>query len=163
VALFAAALREQPALNAVIEGNEIVELDEVHVGFAVATTAGLVVPVVHEADQRPFAEIVATVGELGERARAGALRPDDVGGGTATITNLGAHGVDAFTPIINPPQAVILGIGRIRPAWDDERWLARPAGVPPDLRPPRHRGAGAADRSPPSSAAWPTDYLAALA
>jgi pyruvate dehydrogenase E2 component (dihydrolipoamide acetyltransferase) len=101
-------------LNAVIEGDAILALDEVHVGFAVAVAEGLIVPVVRDADRRSLAEIAASVRELGERARANRLRIEDVSGGTATITNLGAHGVDAFTPIINPPQSAILGIGRIQ-------------------------------------------------
>ncbi len=113
VKLFADALRERPALNAVVAGDEILVLDEVHVGFAVAVAEGLVVPVVRDADRRPLAEVIATVRSLAARARAGALAPPDVLGGTATVSNLGAHGVDAFTPVLNPPQSAILGVGRI--------------------------------------------------
>jgi pyruvate dehydrogenase E2 component (dihydrolipoamide acetyltransferase) len=125
VKLFATALRERPQLNAVIEGDAILVLDEVHVGFAVAVAEGLIVPVVRDADRRSLAEIAASVRELGERARANRLRIEDVSGGTATITNLGAHGVDAFTPIINPPQSAILGIGRIqaRPVVRDGQFI----------------------------------------
>ena len=113
VKLFADALREYPALNAVVAGDEILVLDEVHVGFAVPVNDGLVVPVVRDADRRPLAEVIAAVRELGERARAGKLSPPDLLGGTATVSNLGAHGVDAFTPVLNPPQSAILGVGRI--------------------------------------------------
>jgi pyruvate/2-oxoglutarate dehydrogenase complex dihydrolipoamide acyltransferase (E2) component len=113
VKVFATALRERPELNATIENDEIVVFDEVNVGFAVAVPGALLVPVITNADGRSLAEIVSAIGELSERARANRLRPDDVGGGTATITNLGGYGVDAFTPIINPPQSAILGIGRI--------------------------------------------------
>jgi pyruvate dehydrogenase E2 component (dihydrolipoyllysine-residue acetyltransferase) len=113
VKLFADALREHPALNAVVAGDEILVLDDVHVGFAVPVNDGLVVPVVRDADRRPLAEVVAAVRELGDRARAGKLSPPDLLGGTATVSNLGAHGVDAFTPVLNPPQSAILGVGRI--------------------------------------------------
>jgi pyruvate dehydrogenase E2 component (dihydrolipoamide acetyltransferase) len=121
VKIFAESLRERPELNAVIEGGEILLLDEVHVGFAVSLPTGLVVPVVRDADSRPLSEIAADVRELADRARSGSLRPQDVLGGTATVTNLGAHGVDAFTPVLNPPQSAILGVGRIaqRPVVED--------------------------------------------
>lgn len=115
VKVLAVALREHPELNAVLEGDSIVLLDEVHVGFAVSVPGGLVVPVVHDADRAPLAEVVRTIQELSDRAVSGRLRPADVEGGTATITNLGGYGIDAFTPILNPPQSVILGIGRIAP------------------------------------------------
>jgi pyruvate dehydrogenase E2 component (dihydrolipoamide acetyltransferase) len=113
IKLFATALRERPELNAILENDTIVLLDEVHVGFAVAVSGGLLVPVVHNADSAPLAEVVRAVQELSDRAVAGRLRLADVEGGTATITNLGGYGIDAFTPILNPPQSVILGIGRI--------------------------------------------------
>ncbi|HEV7508100.1 MAG TPA: dihydrolipoamide acetyltransferase family protein [Thermoanaerobaculia bacterium] len=121
VKIFAESLRERPELNAVIENGEILVLDEVHVGFAVSLPGGLVVPVVRDADSRPLAEIAQDILELADRARAGSLRPQDVLGGTATVTNLGAHGVDAFTPVLNPPQSAILGVGRIaqRPVVED--------------------------------------------
>ncbi|HEV2522839.1 MAG TPA: dihydrolipoamide acetyltransferase family protein [Candidatus Acidoferrales bacterium] len=113
IKLFAAALRERPELNAIVEGETIVQLDEVHIGFAVATPSGLVVPVVHNADTAPFAEINRRVLELSNRVLGGRLQLADVGGGTATISNLGGQGIDAFTPILNGTQSVILGIGRI--------------------------------------------------
>jgi pyruvate dehydrogenase E2 component (dihydrolipoamide acetyltransferase) len=113
IKLFAAALRERPELNAVIEGDSIVRLAEISVGFAVAMPTGLIVPVVRSADSAPFGSIVETVSNLTERVLAGRLQPADVEGGTATISNLGSHGIDAFTPILNGSQSVILGIGRI--------------------------------------------------
>lgn len=113
IKLFAAALRERPELNAIIEGDSIVRLAEINVGFAVAVPNGLIVPVVRNADSAPFGKIVETVRNLTDRVLAGRLQPADVEGGTATISNLGCHGVDAFTPILNGSQSVILGIGRI--------------------------------------------------
>ena len=123
VKIFAESLRERPELNAVIDNGEILLLDEVHMGFAVSLPAGLVVPVVRDADSRPLSEVAADVRELAGRARSGSLRPQDVLGGTATVTNLGAHGIDAFTPVLNPPQSAILGVGRIaqRPVVEDGR------------------------------------------
>ena len=113
VKLFAAALRERPELNAVIEGDNIVRFAQINVGFAVAVLNGLIVPVVPNADSLPFGNIVETVQNLTGRALAGRLQPADLEAGTATISNLGGHGVDAFTPILNGSQSVILGIGRI--------------------------------------------------
>ncbi len=113
VRLLALALGQRPELNAVIDGDAILVLEEINIGFAVSLESGLVVPVVQAADRRPFADLVSNMRELSVRATANRLKPEDVVGGTATITNLGAHGVDVFTPILNPPQSAILGIGRI--------------------------------------------------
>jgi pyruvate dehydrogenase E2 component (dihydrolipoamide acetyltransferase) len=115
VKLVAAALGERPELNAVIENDAILLLGEIHVGVAVAVPGGLVVPVVRNADQRSLGEVAADVLSQSARAKAGQLKAEDMFGGTFTITNLGGYGVDAFSPIINPPQAAILGIGRILP------------------------------------------------
>jgi pyruvate dehydrogenase E2 component (dihydrolipoamide acetyltransferase) len=109
------ALADDPALNAVVEGDEILVLEDVHVGVAVAVAGGLLVPVVRDAATRPLGAIARDVVDLAERARAGRLSPDDLAGGTVTITNLGGQGIDVFTPILNPPQSAILGIGRIAP------------------------------------------------
>jgi pyruvate dehydrogenase E2 component (dihydrolipoyllysine-residue acetyltransferase) len=127
VRLFALGLREHLDLNATIEGDAIVVLDDIHVGFAVATEVGLLVPVVRNADARGFAEVNTDVRSLSERARLNQLQMADMVGGTATITNLGAYHVDAFSPIINPPQSAILGIGRImpRPFVDDGQLTVR--------------------------------------
>jgi pyruvate/2-oxoglutarate dehydrogenase complex dihydrolipoamide acyltransferase (E2) component len=113
VKLFAAALRERPELNAAIEGDNIVRFAQINVGFAVAVPNGLIVPVVPNADSLPFGNIVETVQNLTGRALAGRLQLADLEAGTATISNLGGRGVDAFTPILNGSQSVILGIGRI--------------------------------------------------
>jgi pyruvate/2-oxoglutarate dehydrogenase complex dihydrolipoamide acyltransferase (E2) component len=113
IKLFAAALREFPELNATIEGDSIVRFAEINVGFAVAVPNGLIVPVVPNADSAPFGNIVEKVRTLTERALVGRLHPADLEAGTATISNLGGHGVDAFTPILNGSQSAILGIGRI--------------------------------------------------
>lgn len=92
---------------------EAVELyQEVHLGIAVALDDGLIVPVVHGADRLALPQLAARLVDLSGRARSGALRPEEVMGGTFTITNLGPYGVDHFTPILNPPQIAILGVGR---------------------------------------------------
>lgn len=123
IKLFAAALRERRELNAIIENETIVRFEEINIGFAVAVPNGLIVPVVHNADFAPFEEIARVVHDLTDSALAGRLQPSDVEGGTATITNLGSHGVDAFTPILNGAQSAILGIGRIasRPVVRDNQ------------------------------------------
>jgi pyruvate dehydrogenase E2 component (dihydrolipoamide acetyltransferase) len=113
IKILARALRDFPALNATIEGDAILVLEDVNVGFAVAAPTGLYVPVIRNADARPLAEVGTAVRELSERVRSGGVRLEDMADGTITITNLGAYSVDAFSPIINPPQSAILGIGRI--------------------------------------------------
>lgn len=112
------ALRQFPRLNASLEGEAIRLWDEVHIGLAVDTERGLLVPVVRDADRKRLADIARETQRLIERARAGQLTPEEMSGGTFTITNLGMYDVDAFTPIINLPQCAVLGIGRIveRPA-----------------------------------------------
>ena len=87
--------------------------EDINVGVAVTTENGLLVPVIHNADEKSLAEIESELEELTEKAREGKLSRDEVTGGTFTITNLGMYGVDFFTPIINPPEAAILGVGRI--------------------------------------------------
>jgi pyruvate dehydrogenase E2 component (dihydrolipoamide acetyltransferase) len=111
----ALALRDHPALNATwVEGVGIRRHSATNIGVAVALEPeGLVVPVLRAADQRTLRELAADLLALVERARAGRSRPDDLAGGTFTISNLGAQRIDAFTPIINPPEAAILGVGRI--------------------------------------------------
>jgi len=109
----AAAFREHPLLNATLEGEQIKVFENINVGVAVATEKGLVVPVVHNADKKTLEEISVVVKELTEKAKQGKLAREDLTGGTFTITNLGMYGVDMFIPIINPPEAAILGVGRI--------------------------------------------------
>ena len=118
----ALALREHPRLNALLDGDLLRIHPEVHVGVAVALDEGLLVPVIRQADVTPLQEIARESAALAERARVGGLTPDDLTGGTFTVTSLGMYDVDVFTPIINPPQAAILGVGRIvqRPAFVDD-------------------------------------------
>ncbi len=120
VKLFADSLQEHPELNAVVEQDAILVLEEINVGFVVAVPGGLLVPVVHNAASMSLPEIVQRAKQLRARVLAGRLRIEDVTGGTATISNLGAYKVDAFTPILNPPESVVLGVGRIA-----ERTIAR--------------------------------------
>jgi pyruvate dehydrogenase E2 component (dihydrolipoamide acetyltransferase) len=121
IKLLAAALKRSPQLNASIDKNEIIVFEDINIAFAVPTPAGLAAPVVQNADRKSLAEVSASMRELRGHAVSGSLRPADLDGGTATITNLGANGIDAFTPILNPPQSCILGIGRIalRPVCRD--------------------------------------------
>ncbi|MDB6146879.1 MAG: catalytic domain of component of various dehydrogenase complexe [Spartobacteria bacterium] len=115
VKILALALRSRPELNVVVSGDELLLLDEVNVGFAVATSEGLSVPVIREADRLPLPEISRRVRDLADSARSARLKMSEIEGGTSTISNLGAFGVDGFTPTLNPPQSTILGIGRILP------------------------------------------------
>ena len=107
------ALRRHPWLNASLQREEIWLLPEINLGIAVAADDGLIVPVIHNADHKSFAELARIVSELTQKARESRLSPDEVTGGTFTITNLGMYGIDEFSAIINPPQAAILAVGRI--------------------------------------------------
>jgi pyruvate dehydrogenase E2 component (dihydrolipoamide acetyltransferase) len=113
VALVARALSEHPHVNVRLTEQGIEELTQINVGVAVDTERGLLVPVVHDAAAKSLVEIQQALAELVERALTGRSVPDDLSGGTFTITNLGMFGIDAFTPIINPPESAILGVGRI--------------------------------------------------
>ncbi|WP_396454015.1 dihydrolipoamide acetyltransferase family protein [Actinomadura sp.] len=119
LALFAAVcltgLRRFPELNAYVdaERQEIVRLPRVHLGFAAQTDRGLVVPVVRDAHEMTLAELAAALRERTEQAREGRLAPGDLTGGTFTLNNYGVFGVDGSTPIINHPEAAMLGVGRI--------------------------------------------------
>ena len=106
-------LLEHPALNARWEEDHIRHPDCVHIGFAVDTDAGLMVPVVRDAPQYDLEKLAGLTRDLAERARTRRLAPEELSGGTFTITNLGMAGIDAFTPIINWPECAVLGIGRI--------------------------------------------------
>jgi pyruvate dehydrogenase E2 component (dihydrolipoamide acetyltransferase) len=113
VRICAAALRDHPRVNSTWQDGAVVAQEKVNVGLAVATDEALVVPVMHGADKLGLADLVARRKELVEAARAGRLTPDDVQGGTFTISNLGMYGVDGFLAIVNSPQAAILAVGRI--------------------------------------------------
>ncbi|MGH7864158.1 MAG: dihydrolipoamide acetyltransferase family protein [Candidatus Binataceae bacterium] len=109
----ARALVKHPRLNSRLDGNQIVASMAVNVGIAVSLEDGLIVPVIGDAARKPLAQIALESKALAERARLGRLKLEDVTGGTFTITNLGPWGVDAFTPILNPGETAILGVGRI--------------------------------------------------
>jgi len=113
VRLVAAALARHPGVNASWKDGAIVRNADINIGLAVAIDDGLVVPVLHRADTLSLAELAARREDVVSRAQAGKLRPADIQGGGFTISNLGMFGVDAFSAIVNPPQAAILAVGRI--------------------------------------------------
>ncbi len=113
IKIVAIALKEHRLLNATLTDEGIHMLADINIGVAVALEDGLVVPVVRNADQLGLAAISEEIKTLAEKARNNQLTPGELQGGTFTLTNLGNFGVDAFTPIINPPECAILGIGRI--------------------------------------------------
>jgi 2-oxoglutarate dehydrogenase E2 component (dihydrolipoamide succinyltransferase) len=108
------ALKEIPAVNAEIDGADIIYKNYYHIGIAVGTERGLVVPVVRDCDQKSLAEIEKSIAEFGRRARDGSLKIDDMQGGTFTITNGGIYGSLMSTPILNAPQSGILGMHKIQ-------------------------------------------------
>jgi 2-oxoglutarate dehydrogenase E2 component (dihydrolipoamide succinyltransferase) len=108
------ALKRFPAVNASIDGNDIIYHGYYDMGIAVSTPRGLIVPVLHDADQLDFAGIEKGIADFGEKARAGTLTYDDLKGGTFTITNGGVFGSMLSTPILNPPQCAILGMHAIK-------------------------------------------------
>jgi len=109
----ARALKEHPRMNALQKAHEVELAQEVNIGVAVSLQEGLIVPTIRRADEKRLAEIASESHELANKAREGKASYDEVTGGTFTITNLGAYGIDAFTPIINAPQVGILGVGRV--------------------------------------------------
>jgi pyruvate dehydrogenase E2 component (dihydrolipoamide acetyltransferase) len=109
----AKALVEHPMINSTLEGDRIKLFEDVNVGVAVATEYGLMVPVMHNADRKSLRETEVLINELSAKARQGKLAREELAGGTFTITNLGMYGVEFFTPIINPPETAILGVGGI--------------------------------------------------
>lgn len=115
--LVAEALLEHPHLNASLEGEEIVFWETVNMGIAVDTERGLVVPVVQNVQARSMHELALEIEELLPRAKEGKALPDELTGGTFTITNLGGYDIDAFVPIINPPESAVLGVGRLIDKW----------------------------------------------
>jgi pyruvate dehydrogenase E2 component (dihydrolipoamide acetyltransferase) len=113
IMIVAKALREHRLLNSTLAGGEIKLLPQINVGLAVDTPNGLLVPVIRDADRMGLVDIVRQVRALVERAQQGRSVPEDLSGGTFTITNLGMYEVDGFTPIVNLPECAILGVGRI--------------------------------------------------
>uniref|UniRef100_UPI0015752DAE 2-oxoglutarate dehydrogenase complex dihydrolipoyllysine-residue succinyltransferase n=1 Tax=Sphingomonas bacterium TaxID=1895847 RepID=UPI0015752DAE len=122
------ALRDVPSVNASIEGDEIVYRDYADISVAVSAPNGLVVPVIRDAQSLSVAEIEKTIGDFGKRAKDGTLKMEEMKGGTFTISNGGVFGSLMSTPIINPPQAGVLGLHRIeeRPVVKDGQIVARP-------------------------------------
>ena len=114
----AEALKRHPRMNAIETtsadgGQQVQMLAEINIGLAVALEEGLVTPVIRGADGKSLAQLAAENRDLAARTREGRTRPEEISGGTFTITNLGANDIDGFTPIINPPQVGILGVGRV--------------------------------------------------
>ena len=116
------AIRRHPVLNASLDGDRVVYHKDVHLGIAVALEAGLIVPVISHADEKNLLGLSRAIGEIADRARSKRLKPEDVQGGTFTITNPGQFGAQFGMPIINQPQVAILGIGTIekRPVVVDD-------------------------------------------
>lgn len=114
VKLVARALEEFPLMNAYLVEGELEINPEVNIGVAVALEDGLIVPVVKEASKKSLAQISEEISQLAEKARAGKLSPEEISGGTFTISNLGMYGVDVFQAIINPPELAILACGAIK-------------------------------------------------
>ena len=123
-----AALQEVPAVNGVIDGDDVVYRDYYDISVAVGTPKGLVVPVLRGCDAMSFADVEKTIGALGKKARDGTLSMDEMAGGTFTISNGGVYGSLLSTPIINPPQSAILGMHAIvqRPVVMGGAIVARP-------------------------------------
>ena len=108
------ALKDLPAVNAEIDGTDLVYKNYYHIGIAVGTDKGLVVPVVRDADQLSISGVERTIADFGKRARDGSLKIDEMQGGTFTITNGGIYGSLMSTPILNAPQSGILGMHKIQ-------------------------------------------------
>ena len=136
VAVLARCLREFPRFNASLsgDGERLILKDYVHIGIAVDTPYGLIVPVIRNADQMRFGDIGAVITDLAQRAQGRRIRPAELGGASMSISNLGGIGGEGFTPILNPPEVAILGLTRteMRPIWDGAVFQPR-AMVPLDL------------------------------
>ncbi len=126
--LCAIALLRHRRLNAHYADDELRIFPNAHVGLAVATERGLLVPVLREAERKSLVELAAERKSLVERTRQGKLSPDDLEGGTFTISNLGMYGVEQFIAVLNPPQVAILAVGSIeqRPVWQGDGFVPRP-------------------------------------
>ena len=136
VKALARALREFPRFNASLtpEGKTLILKDYVHIGIAVDTAHGLMVPVIRDADRKGLWQIAAEITDLASRAQARKVGPDEMGGASMSISNLGSIGGTAFTPIVNPPEVAILGLTRaeVTPVWDGEAFQPVPM-LPLDL------------------------------
>jgi pyruvate dehydrogenase E2 component (dihydrolipoamide acetyltransferase) len=121
-------LKDHPRLNSRYAGDGELEMhDHVNLGLAVATEEGLVVPVLQRADTLPLRELTQKAKDLVRRAREGKLSPEELSGGTFTLSNLGMMGIDSFDAIINAPEAAILAVGKVRtvPEWREEMWVPK--------------------------------------
>lgn len=127
MAVLARCLREFPRFNASLsaDGSTLILKGYIHIGIAVDAAHGLSVPVIRDADCLRVPEISGLLSDFAARARARKLRPEDMGGASMTITNLGGIGGEAFTPIVNPPEVAILGITRTatQPRWTGEEFI----------------------------------------
>jgi pyruvate dehydrogenase E2 component (dihydrolipoamide acetyltransferase) len=121
------ALVDFPQLNSTLDGGELVYKGSINLGMATATDRGLVVPVIHDAEDYSLAGLSLRAAELALRAREGTLKNEEIAGGTFTVSNLGIYGITAFTPIINPPEAAILGVCAVEDelALDGEKVAVR--------------------------------------
>ena len=128
VKVVSGVLKEYPILNSTLEGDKIKLFADINIGVAVALEDSLIVPVVHNADRKSLAEIATYLNEKIEKVRRGQLSVDEVAGGTFTVSNLGIYDVEVFTPIINPPECAILGVGKIiqKPWVVDDKVTIRP-------------------------------------
>jgi len=114
IAIACRVLMQFPLLNSTFDGEQIQSASDVHLALAVDTERGLVAPVIFKAQEKRISALAAVRADLVARAKANQLAPHEISGATFTLTNLGMLGIDSFTPIINPPQVAILGVGRIR-------------------------------------------------
>jgi pyruvate dehydrogenase E2 component (dihydrolipoamide acetyltransferase) len=121
VSIAGRCLKRHPHLNAAFDGDELVLFEAVHIGLAVDTDRGLVVPVLRDVEQKGVLDLARERSELVQRTLDGTVKPEELAGATFTLSNLGALGVDTFTPLLSPPQVAILGTGRIRPAHDSRQ------------------------------------------
>ena len=122
-------MKSQPSFNASLapDGEHLILKHYVHIGVAVDTDGGLVVPVVRDVDQKGILDIVRNLTDLSTRAREGKLKPDEMQGGCFSISSLGGIGGTAFTPVVNAPEVAILGLTRARmtPVWNGESFQPR--------------------------------------
>lgn len=121
------ALRDFPELNASLQGENLIIKKYYHIGFAVDSPGGLLVPVLRDVDKKGVGRLAAEIAELVALAKSGKLKPEQMQGGSFTISSLGAIGTGHFTPIINAPEVAILGVGKgaMRPVWDGAQFVPR--------------------------------------
>ncbi|MFC2015489.1 dihydrolipoamide acetyltransferase family protein [Chloroflexota bacterium] len=127
VRILGRALRDHPRLNASLVGDTIQVWRRIHIGLAVDSDRGLVVPVVRNVGRKGLTQLDGEIRSLAEKARAGQCSPEELVGGTFTLTNLGMFGIDSFTPLINLPECAVLGVGRIKtqPVFAGDQIVAR--------------------------------------